>query len=114
EDANVNTESLFAVHYSNDLSAGRDNCVPYRFSDGGTPKRSTLWQVQTPQTFRYDTVLEAFDKLYGSEHNLEITDDVMVVEAMLGIHGVMVEGSYSNIKLTTLEDLEYAKAIMDE
>ncbi len=42
EDANVNTENLFAVHYSNDLSAGRDNCVPYRFADGGTAQYNSL------------------------------------------------------------------------
>lgn len=42
EEATTNTENLFAVHYSNDLSAGRDNCVPYRFSDGGTGNYNSL------------------------------------------------------------------------
>ena len=42
EEATVNTENLFAVHYSNDLSAGRDNCVPYRFSDEGTGQYNSL------------------------------------------------------------------------
>ena len=42
EEATVNTESLFAVHYSNDLTAGRDNCVPYRYSDGGTGEYNSL------------------------------------------------------------------------
>ena len=42
EEATVNTENLFAVHYSNDLSAGRDNCVPYRYSDGGTGQYNSL------------------------------------------------------------------------
>lgn len=42
EEATINTENLFAVHYSNDLSAGRDNCVPYRFSDEGTGQYNTL------------------------------------------------------------------------
>ena len=42
EEATVNTENLFAVHYTNDLSAGRDNCVPYRFSDGGTGQYNSL------------------------------------------------------------------------
>lgn len=42
EEATVNTENLFAVHYSNDLSAGRDNCVPYRYSGGGTGQYNSL------------------------------------------------------------------------
>jgi len=42
EEATVNTENLFAVHYSNDLTAGRDNCVPYRFSDGGQGQFNSL------------------------------------------------------------------------
>ena len=42
EEATANTENLFAVHYSNDLNAGRDNCVPYRFSSEGTGNFNSL------------------------------------------------------------------------
>ena len=42
EEATTNTENLFAVHYSNDLNAGRDNCVPYRFSNEGTGNFNSL------------------------------------------------------------------------
>ena len=42
EEATTNTENLFAVHYSNDLNAGRDNCVPYRFSSEGTGNFNSL------------------------------------------------------------------------
>jgi hypothetical protein len=42
EEATANTENLFAVHYSNDLTAGRDNCVPYRFTDSGTGQYNSL------------------------------------------------------------------------
>lgn len=42
EDANVNTENLFSVHYSNALASGRDNCVPYRFSNGGKDEYNSL------------------------------------------------------------------------
>ncbi|MBM6991703.1 MAG: RagB/SusD family nutrient uptake outer membrane protein [Prevotella sp.] len=37
-----NTESLFRVHYNNLLSSGTDNCVPYRFSNGGTGQYNSL------------------------------------------------------------------------
>ena len=42
EEATVNTENLFAVHYSNDLNAGRDNCVPYRFTNNGQGQFNSL------------------------------------------------------------------------
>lgn len=42
EEVGKNTESLFTVHYSNDLSAGRDNCVPYRFTNNGTGEYNSL------------------------------------------------------------------------
>jgi len=38
----TNKESLFRVHYGNDLSSGYDNCVPYRFSDNGTGQFNSL------------------------------------------------------------------------
>lgn len=37
-----NTESLFRVHYGNDLSAGYDNCVPYRFANSGIGEYNSL------------------------------------------------------------------------
>ena len=42
EEATVNTENLFAVHYSNVLSAGFDNCVPYRYTSSGTGEYNSL------------------------------------------------------------------------
>ena len=42
EDANKNTENLFAVHYTNDLTSGYDNCVPYRFTDNGKGEFNSL------------------------------------------------------------------------
>lgn len=42
EEAGTNKENLFAVHYNNVLSSGYDNCVPYRFADGGTGTFNSL------------------------------------------------------------------------
>lgn len=70
-----------------------------------TPDRSSLWSIQTPQAFRLSEVIEA--------HKLAIksgfagTDDAMLVER-LGGQVKVVEGSYTNIKITTPEDLDYA------
>lgn len=43
EDVTKNTECLFGVYYTNDLtSANRNNCVPYRFAEGGTGNYNSL------------------------------------------------------------------------
>lgn len=69
-----------------------------------TPDRKNVWQIQTPQTFSYALVKEAYDKLMKKEDD-GITDDAMVVEKMLQHPIRLVEGSYENIKITTPEDL---------
>lgn len=83
-----------------------------------TPKRSQVWAVQTPQVFRFKVAMDAYEKLMEQEERLlgegiQITDDAMVVETMLGKKVRLVEGDYKNIKLTTPEDLQIAKAFLD-
>lgn len=78
-----------------------------------TLDRSTLWQVQTPQTFRYDLVFGAYKKLLSDEaYQKGITDDAMVVESMCGGSVKLVEGSYENIKVTTPEDMIVAESFL--
>ena len=74
-----------------------------------TPNRSVLWAVQTPQTFDYNILIDAYkdafkNKFYG-------TDDVMLVER-IGYKVKMLEGSYNNIKITTQEDLNIGSQIL--
>lgn len=73
-----------------------------------TPDRSTLWQIQTPQTFSYPLLKEAYDRLMENEPS-GITDDAMVIETMTDIPVKLVQGSYENIKITTPEDLKIAE-----
>lgn len=73
-----------------------------------TPDRSMVWQVQTPQVFSYPLIREAYELLMeelqkGAE--IPITDDAMVIEHMTEQKVKLVEGTYSNIKITTPEDL---------
>ena len=42
EEAQTNTENLFATHYNNVLNSGRDNCVPYRFAEDGQGNYNSL------------------------------------------------------------------------
>lgn len=82
-----------------------------------TPKRSLVWQVQTPQCFLYSVIMPAYNKLIVEEENLlaqgvDITDDAMVVELLTGSQVKLVEGSYENIKITTPEDLTVAEGFL--
>lgn len=67
-----------------------------------TPERGYLWQVQTPQAFRYSLIQNAHNQ--ARIDNFAATDDAMLVERCH--HPVrMVMGNYRNIKITTPEDL---------
>lgn len=75
----------------------------------GTPDRSKLFAVQTPQVFRADIIKGALTKCI--RENIPVTDDCSAVEAM-GHPVYLVEGSYSNIKITTQEDLIISQAYL--
>lgn len=72
-----------------------------------TPDRRKVWQVQTPQSFEYHLIKDAYERLLLEEPE-GITDDAMVVETMTNHKVKLVEGSYRNIKITTPEDLDIA------
>jgi 2-C-methyl-D-erythritol 4-phosphate cytidylyltransferase len=72
-----------------------------------TLSRDKLWEAQTPQVFKKSTLLEAYKKYSRGD----VTDDASLVEK-LGRKVSIVEGSYSNIKITTAEDLLLAGLII--
>ncbi|MDP2906263.1 MAG: 2-C-methyl-D-erythritol 4-phosphate cytidylyltransferase [Candidatus Omnitrophota bacterium] len=71
-----------------------------------TLDRDRLWEVQTPQVFKREIILEAYNKFDGKT----VTDDAALVER-LGKKVSLVMAAYSNIKVTTPEDLIIAEAI---
>ncbi len=73
-----------------------------------TPDRNTLWAVQTPQIFDYKLIFEAHEKLQGQS----FSDDAGMLE-YLGKEVYVSEGSRSNIKITTPEDLLIAKILYE-
>lgn len=84
-----------------------------------TPKRSLVWQVQTPQCFLFSKIMSAYSTLIRKEEELlgqgiTITDDAMVVELLDDSRVKLVEGSYENIKITTPEDLGVAEKFLEE
>jgi 2-C-methyl-D-erythritol 4-phosphate cytidylyltransferase len=74
-----------------------------------TLDRSTLWAVQTPQTFKYDILKSAYKKAF--EDGFYGTDDASLVER-LGVKVKIIPGSYENIKITTPEDLALGEVIL--
>ena len=71
-----------------------------------TLDRSRLWLAQTPQTFRYDLLMQAHAQAKG-----EATDDAALVEA-LGVDVRLYQGSPRNLKVTTRDDLALAQALL--
>ncbi len=77
-----------------------------------TPERSKVWQIQTPQVFEFLLVKKCYEKLMAElEEGKEIavTDDAMVVERESDVKVRLTEGSYTNMKITTPEDLLLAE-----
>lgn len=74
-----------------------------------TLDRSSLWAVQTPQAFRLGPLRRAYG--VSCEALSRATDDASLVEA-LGGEVRVVEGERTNIKLTSPEDLIFARAIL--
>ena len=76
-----------------------------------TPDRSTLWQIQTPQTFRKELILQAYQK--AKAEGFAGTDDASLAEYS-GCSVKVIMGSYRNIKITTKEDLLIGEAFLKE
>ncbi|WP_274654089.1 2-C-methyl-D-erythritol 4-phosphate cytidylyltransferase [Paenibacillus humicola] len=76
-----------------------------------TPDRRSLWAIQTPQAFRRSLLLDAHEK--AAADGFVGTDDAMAVER-LGVQVTVAEGEYTNIKITTPDDLPYAEFLLGE
>lgn len=74
-----------------------------------TLERQSLVIVQTPQAFRREIVKTAYERAFAD--GFTSTDDAALVERMN--HRVyIVDGEYSNIKITCPEDLAFAETIL--
>lgn len=82
-----------------------------------TPDRRLVWNVQTPQVFEAELIIEAYEALRRElpriqEKGISITDDASVVELFTDKKVKLVEGSYENIKITTPEDIKMAEVLL--
>lgn len=76
-----------------------------------TLDREQLLLSQTPQTFEVSVLKDAYKK--ADEENIEATDECMLVERA-GYPVYPTTGSYENIKVTTIDDLTIAEAILNK
>lgn len=74
-----------------------------------TLNRSSLWSVQTPQTFQRKILMDAYD--FALKNEIVATDDSFLAE-QIGVSPIIVEGSYENIKITTPDDLLLAELLL--
>jgi 2-C-methyl-D-erythritol 4-phosphate cytidylyltransferase / 2-C-methyl-D-erythritol 2,4-cyclodiphosphate synthase len=74
-----------------------------------TPPRELLWAIQTPQVFRFDLICQAH--LKGQASGAEVTDDAMMAE-LAGYPVKVFQAAYTNIKVTTPDDLDQAHRIL--
>jgi len=77
-----------------------------------TVNRNELYSIQTPQAFHKSVIVEAYTK--GIKAPEGVTDDSMMVELFTNYSVKLVEGDYSNIKITTQDDLLLMEKIILE
>ena len=75
-----------------------------------TIDRKDLWEMQTPQVFNASLYKAAM--IRAEENNLTATDDATLVEG-LGYRVHLIECGIGNIKITTLDDIPFAEAILN-
>ena len=72
-----------------------------------TPERNKLYNIQTPQVMNRKILLDG----HKNYREYTFTDDTAIMEKMY-VKTKITQGDYSNIKVTTKEDLIYLKDLI--
>ncbi|MGB9596895.1 MAG: 2-C-methyl-D-erythritol 4-phosphate cytidylyltransferase, partial [Candidatus Poribacteria bacterium] len=104
EQADQYGSAIVAVPVKDTIKEADDNGFVSKTLD-----RQLLWSIQTPQTFKYKLIIQAHH--YAKENQIQATDDASLVE-QIGHKVKIIIGSYDNIKITTIDDLVIAEAIL--
>jgi 2-C-methyl-D-erythritol 4-phosphate cytidylyltransferase len=100
--AQINQASIAAVQVKDTIKQVDQGTIV------ATPDRSQLWAVQTPQVFSFPLIHQAHHHPLAKA---DVTDDATLLE-QLGHPVTIFPGSYTNIKITTQEDLLFAEALL--
>jgi len=76
-----------------------------------TLERDSLWAIQTPQVFHYKSIIRAYET--AIKERFYSTDDAALIERYKGRMKIII-GSYTNIKITTPEDLAIAEFFLSK
>ena len=101
--AKDNGAAILAVPVTSTLKRVKDNREIQE-----TVSREKLWEAQTPQVFRRDLLVKAFAE---NPQASTATDEAQLVE-QIGHPVTVVEGSPSNMKITTKDDLRLAAEVL--
>lgn len=86
------------------------DCIRCSKDNSETLNRNYLWQIQTPQAVNRNKLIQGLEsKKYDSYY-----DDCEVLEKNFNTNVCIVEGKYSNLKVTTDDDLEYIEYLMNK
>ena len=99
-------------HRATTVAVAVKNTIKVISNDGfveQTLNRDYLVEIQTPQTFAYNLLKEAHEQ--AIQLGIEGTDDAFLVERQ-NVPVKIVTGHYTNIKITTPEDLIIAAAML--
>jgi len=106
EDAAVHGAAVLGVPVKATIKEANNDSFVVKTLD-----RKTLWEMQTPQVMKPNLLRDGFELV--KRDDLEVTDDVSIVEYLK--HPVYItEGSYTNIKVTTPDDLLLAERLMND
>jgi 2-C-methyl-D-erythritol 4-phosphate cytidylyltransferase len=105
----IHESFLEAEKYGNAITAVplKDSIRMVEGEKSKSADRNTFRLIQTPQTFKFSVIMKA----YQTPELSSFTDDASVAENA-GEQIRLIEGSYSNIKITTPEDLALAEGIL--
>ena len=107
------TDTVWEVHpdMSGELIVNSEKCEIPRFV-ARIPERRLMWRAQTPQAFRLPLIRDAYQRAL-QDPQFQATDDCGVVRKyMPGTKITVVEGSDSNLKVTTPQDLAALEQIL--
>jgi 2-C-methyl-D-erythritol 4-phosphate cytidylyltransferase len=100
--AQVHQASIAAVQVKDTIKQVHEGTIT------ATLDRAQLWAVQTPQVFSFPLIHQAH---HHPQAQTDVTDDATLLE-QLGYPVTIFPGSYTNIKITTREDLLFAEALL--
>lgn len=100
--AQIHQAAVAAVPVKDTIKQAQDGIIQ------ATPDRSQLWAIQTPQVFSFPLIHQAHHHALAEN---EATDDAALLER-LGHPVALFPGAYTNLKITTQEDLLIAEALL--